>query len=171
MLNSLAAASVALVYNIEPKDIRDGLAEFYGANRRFEYRGQINGANIYDDYAHNPTKVKELYNAAKVFNKKVWIVFEPHTYSRTKDLFNEFVEALNRYDNIILTKIYAAREKNTFNIKSEDIVEALNTKYNKGARYIEEYEDIMKYLKENLNEDDIVLFVGAGSINRLFDYA
>ncbi len=170
VLNSLAAASVALAYNIKPLDIKNGLKDFYGADRRFELRGQINGANVYDDYAHNPTKVKELYTAAKVFGKKVWIVFEPHTYSRTKGLFNEFVESLREYDKIILTKIYAAREQNIFDIKSEDIVNDLNEKYNKEAIYIDTYEDIIKYLKENIDLNDLILFVGAGTINQLFDY-
>lgn len=170
VLNSLAAATVALAYNINPKDIKEGLENFYGAERRFEYRGKINGASVFDDYAHNPTKVKELYNAAKVFNKKIWIVFEPHTYSRTKDLFDEFVDALSKYDNVILTRIFAAREKNIFDIESDDIVDALNEKYNKNAIYIEKYEDIIKYLKENVIEDDIILFVGAGSINTLYNY-
>ncbi len=170
VLNSLAAASVALAYNINPLDIRNGLKNFYGADRRFELRGQINGANVYDDYAHNPTKVKELYTAAKVLGKEVWIVFEPHTYSRTKGLFNEFVESLREYDKIILTKIYAAREQNIFDIKSEDIVNDLNEKYNKEAIYIDTYEDIIKYLKENTDSNDLILFVGAGTINQLFDY-
>ena len=169
VLNSLAAVSVALAYNIDIQNIKEGLAEYFGADRRFEYRGQINGANVYDDYAHNPTKVKALSDISKVLNKKTWIVFEPHTYSRTRELFNEFVEALKEYDNIILTKIYAAREKNIYDIKSEDLIEDLNDKYNKEAIYIEEYKDIIKYLKENVKQDDLILFVGAGSINRLYD--
>lgn len=170
ILNSLAAATVALAYNIESENIKQGLKEYKGTERRFEYRGDINGAAVYDDYAHNPTKVKELSTAVKRLNKNSWIVFEPHTYTRTKNQFNEFVDALSQYDNIILTKIYAAREKDIFNIDSRDIVEELNRKYNKNAIYIEKYEDIIKYLKENVDEDNVVFFVGAGSINTLYDY-
>lgn len=168
--NSLAAITVALVYNIELKNIKDGLKDFYGTERRFEYRGEINGAKVYDDYAHNPTKVKELSTVARRLDKKTWIVFEPHTYSRTKDLFDNFVDALSNYDNVILTKIYAAREKNIFNIDSQDLVEALNEKYDKNAIYIEEYEDIIKYLKENVTKEDVLFFVGAGTINKLYDF-
>ena len=171
VLNSLAAITVALVYRIDIDDIKLGFEKYSSANRRFEFRGQINGADVYDDYAHNPTKVKELYSAAKALNKETWIVFEPHTYSRTKELFDEFVDALKNYDNIILTKIFPAREKNIFNIESDSLVKVLNEKHNKKALYIEEYEDIIKYLKENVKEDDLVLFVGAGTINNLFDYA
>lgn len=170
VLNSLAAISVALAYGIDSKDIKQGLLDFYGADRRFELRGHINNANIYDDYAHNPTKVRELLGAARVLNKQVWIVFEPHTYTRTKELFDEFVEALVGYDKIILTKIFAAREKNIYNIKSEDLVDILNEKYNKDAIYIETYEEIVQYLKDNVTAENIVLLVGAGSINTLFDF-
>lgn len=169
VLNSLAAISVALAYGIGFEKIRDGLAKYYGADRRFEYRGKLNGASVYDDYAHNPTKVRELSTAAKMLNKKTWIVFEPHTYTRTIELFNDFVNALKEYDNIIVTEIFAAREKNIYNISSRDLVEEVNLKYNKSAVYIKEYIDIIKYLKENVKEDELVLFVGAGSINKLYD--
>lgn len=169
VLNSLAAIAAALAYDIKFEEIRDGLAKYYGADRRFEYRGKINGASVYDDYAHNPTKVRELSTAAKMLNKKTWIVFEPHTYTRTIELFNDFVNALKEYDNIIVTEIFAAREKNTYNISSVDLVDEINEKYNKSAVYIKDYSDIIKYLKENVKEDELILFVGAGSINKLYD--
>ena len=91
--------------------------------------------------------------------------------SKLETFIDEFVDALKNYDNIILTKIFPAREKNIFNIESDSLVKVLNEKHNKKALYIEEYEDIIKYLKENVKEDDLVLFVGAGTINNLFDYA
>ena len=169
VLNSLAAIATALAYDIKFEKIRDGLAKYYGADRRFEYRGKINGASVYDDYAHNPTKVRELSTVAKMLNKETWIVFEPHTYTRTIELFNDFVNALKEYDNIIITEIFAAREKNTYNISSIDLVDEINEKYNKSAVYIKEYPDIIKYLKENVKGDELILFVGAGTINKLYD--
>lgn len=173
VLNSLAAIATGLIYKLDFEDIKKGLANFFGADRRFQYIGKINEASVYTDYAHNPSKIKGLSEITKQANKKTWIVFQPHTFSRTKMLFDEFVEALNRYDNIILTEIYPAREENIYNISSKDIVDKLidinREKADKNILFIKDYDTIKKFLKENVKKDEIVLIVGAGNIISLAD--
>ena len=109
--NALACICVCHIYGIEKEDIKNGLLKFTGAHRRFEYVGSFNNVNVYDDYGHHPTEIEAVANALK--NKKYnqsWVIFQPHTYSRTKNLLNDFAKALINFDNIIITDIYAARE-------------------------------------------------------------
>ena len=122
VLNSLACICLCDYYGIDKKYIQIALNKFTGANRRFEFKGKINGASIYDDYGHHPTEVKAVAKAMKEkkFNKS-WVVFQPHTYSRTKNHLEDFAEALENFDNIIILDIYAAREINTYNISSIDL--------------------------------------------------
>lgn len=125
------------------------------------------GASVYDDYAHHPTEIKATYNSLsnKKYNKS-WVIFQPHTYSRTQNLLSEFAESLKDFDNIIITDIYAAREKNVYGISSLDLVDEIN-KLEKNAKYISEFEKIAEFLKENVNENDIVITLGAGTITNL----
>ena len=144
--------------------MKSALEKFTGADRRFQYKGMVNGAKVYDDYGHHPTEVlataKALNN--KKFNKS-WVVFQPHTYSRTFNLLDDFAHALLAFDNIIITDIYAARETNTYNISSKDLADAI-IKLGKDAKYIPSLEDCASYLKENVEKDDIVLTLGAGTV-------
>ena len=128
ILNALSCIALCDAYGISREHIKTALEKFHGADRRFEFKGIVNGAKVYDDYGHHPTEVSATAKALK--NKKYnqsWVVFQPHTYSRTKNLLNEFAETLSHFDNIILTDIYAARESNTYNVSSEDIANRINS--------------------------------------------
>ena len=164
--NAAAAASVAYKCKIDSKFVEAGLNIFKGAQRRFEYKGDLNSAKIYDDYAHHPTAVKktltEAQKIAKARNGKLWYVFQPHTYSRTRELFDDFCEVLSLAENLILTEIYSATEKNTHGISSKDIAARL-----KNCVYIENFGEIAEYLKKNAAENDLIIVTGAGDINNL----
>ena len=165
--NALATIALASHYNIKLDTIKNSLLDFTGAHRRFEFVGYLNGAKIYDDYAHHPTEIKALISAAnELKTNKLWVVFQPHTYSRTYTLFDEFASCFKDADSVILTSIYAAREKDTGLVSSKLLCEAIN-KVKDNCVYIETFEDIEKYLKDNVKPNDIVLTVGAGSITKL----
>ena len=165
--NSLGCIAMCYAYGIQPKDIKAALKKFTGAGRRFEFKGKMNGASIYDDYGHHPTEIistsKALMN--KKYNKS-WIVFQPHTYSRTVELLDEFAKSLLNFDNIIVIDIYAAREKNKYGISSKDLVEKIKS-MGKDAKYMPNFEECVKFLKENVNEDDVVLTQGAGTVTEI----
>ena len=167
VLNALACIALCTEYGIDKKDIKNALNKFTGANRRFEFKGKVNGASIYDDYGHHPTEIvatsKSLMN--KKYNKS-WVVFQPHTYSRTKTLLNDFAKALLNFDNIIVLDIYAAREKNTYNISSQDLVDKIKS-LGKDAKYIPDFENCVSFLKENVKENDIIMTLGAGTVTQI----
>ena len=172
--SALAAIAVTRNYNIDVNIIKNALNGFDGVGRRFESKGNINGALVIDDYAHNPAEVNSVISIAKnIVKNKLWLVYQPHTYSRTKTFLNEFADKLSNVDNLILTDIYAAREKNTYNISSKDIIDVINNKYkNKNCKavYIEDsnnFEKIKAYLREHVKDGDLVLIVGAGNIEKL----
>ncbi len=165
--DSLAAIALTYSYNIKINDIINGLKNYHGAARRLEFKGYFNGAKVYDDYGHHPTEVKAVGEAVK--NKKYnrsFVIFEPHTYSRVINHKSEFAESLKSFDNIIVTDIYAAREKNIYNVSAKDIVIELE-KLGKDALYISSYDDIISYLKENVKNGDIIVTLGAGKVTKL----
>ena len=165
VLNALACISVCHEYGIEKEDMKNALKKYTGAHRRFEYVGSFNrGVNVYDDYGHHPTEIKAVANALKQKQyRQSWVVFQPHTYSRTKTLLNDFAKALLDFDNVIVTDIYAAREDNIYNVSSQDLVNKLHS-YGKKCLYISNFDEIVKYLKEHTVENDIVLTLGAGTV-------
>lgn len=167
VLNALGCISLCDTYDIDKSCMKTALKKFTGANRRFEFKGMVNGAKVYDDYGHHPTEVlataKALAN--KKFNKS-WVVFQPHTYSRTFNLLDDFAHALLSFDNIIVTDIYAARETNTYNISSKDLADAI-IKLGKNAKYLPSLEDCASFLKDNVKENDIVLTLGAGTVTNI----
>lgn len=168
VMNSLACIAVCNEYGIEKEDIKNALQKYTGAHRRFEYVGSFNkGVSVYDDYGHHPTEILATANALKQKNyRQSWVVFQPHTYSRTKNLLDEFAKALVNFDNVIVTDIYAAREDNTYNVSSLDLVNRLKS-YGKKALYISDFDEIAKYLKEHTIENDIVLTLGAGTVTSI----
>lgn len=167
VLNALACISLCHSYKIEKSDMKSALKKYTGAHRRFEYVGSFKGARVYDDYGHHPTEIKATAIALKQkeYNNS-WVVFQPHTYSRTKELLNEFAQSLTYFENVIITDIYAAREANTYGVTSEDIVNEME-KLGKKAIYIPEFENIVKYLNENIQNEDIVLTLGAGTVTNI----
>jgi UDP-N-acetylmuramate--alanine ligase len=140
---------------------------FTGASRRLEYKGLFNGARVYDDYGHHPTEIKATVDGIKHMKHNAsWVVFEAHTFSRLKAHLEEFADSLAAFDNIIVMDIYAAREVNTFNISENDIIEALE-KRNKKAVHISKYEEIVDYLKDKVQDNDIILTLGAGNVTKI----
>lgn len=165
--NALSTIAISDFYNVSSNAIIDSLKDFTGAHRRFEFVGKLNDAKIYDDYAHHPTEIKATISAAKQMNyNKLWLIFQPHTYTRTSTLFNEFSEAFVGVDEVILTDIYAAREIDTGIVSSKMLSESIN-KISNNCKYIATFDEIETYLKENVKENDLVLTVGAGTITKL----
>ncbi len=167
ILNALSCIALCDYYKIDKKYIQNALKKFAGAHRRFEFKGKLNGASIYDDYGHHPTEIVATSKAlnSKKHNKS-WVVFQPHTYSRTKNLLSDFANALLNFDNVIVLDIYAARETNTFNISSEDLVNKI-VSLGKTACYMPNFDDCVSFLKDNVKENDIVLTLGAGTVTEV----
>lgn len=158
--NALAAAASAILLGIPSEAVVSGLEAFHGAGRRFEPKGSYHGADIYDDYAHHPGEIKALLDAVEKLNyQRVIVAFQPHTYSRTKALFDDFVEQLRRPDITILAEIYAARETNTLNIHSSDLANLIP-----GASAYDTLEEVTAQLKALAQPGDLILTVGAGDI-------
>lgn len=165
--NATAAIIASIVSNIEVDVIKKAIKEYNGVGRRFEKKGYFKNTLVVDDYAHHPTEVKATLSAAKTLKKnKLWVVFQPHTYSRTKALLKEFAEAFYSADKVIITDIYAAREKNPGDISSKDLVEKLYHN-NVDVTYIPTFEEIESYLRENLEDDDLIITCGAGPIYKV----
>lgn len=168
VLNALACIAVCDYYGINKEIVSSSLKSFTGAERRLEYKGSLpNNVSIFDDYAHHPTEIKAIANAIKnkKFNKS-WVIFQPHTYSRTKLLLDDFADALSNFDNIVLLDIYAAREKDPLDISSKDL-EAKLTLKNKNVKYIPNFDEATAFIKESVNRDDIIITLGAGTVTKL----
>ncbi len=164
-----ALASIAISHNagVSIDIIEQSLSAFKGTHRRFDIKGVKNNITIIDDYAHHPTEIKATLAAVKNFpHKKIWCIFQPHTYTRTKALFRDFSKAFFDADEVIITDIYAAREKDTGEISSVDLVNVINNESN-NAIYESEFEEIASIIAEDAKPGDIVLTFGAGSITEL----
>ena len=158
--NGLAAFAACYSEGIAPDDIAKAVESFTGAGRRFEFLGEYNGFTLADDYAHHPTEIKATLSAAKELNyNNVIAVFQPFTFSRTALLKDEFIEALSIADKVILTPIMGSREKNTYNIYSEDIANEL-----KDAVVVDGFENIADEIIKTAKENDIVITMGGGDI-------
>lgn len=164
VLNALASICTSISLNISVENIAHGLQSFKGTHRRFELKGLKNGVSVIDDYAHHPTEIKATLSAAKNYpHKKIFCVFQPHTYSRTISLFNEFIEAFDDVDELILADIYAAREKDTGIVSSTMLGDKIREKHIKCSNF-HSFTDIVSYLNKNLESGDILLTVGAGDV-------
>lgn len=167
--NALASVAVADFLNIDKESVALGFKSFHGADRRFQLKGEVNGITIVDDYAHHPTEIRATLNAARNFgSNKVTVVFQPHTYTRTKAFFDDFVDALMLADQIILADIYAAREKNTIGISSKDLEEAMKKK-GANACYFSSFEEIEKYILKNCQSGELLITMGAGNVDIIGD--
>lgn len=167
--NSLAAVAVARSLDIPMEVILRGLKRFTGTDRRFQKKGSVNGFTIIDDYAHHPQEIAATIEAAKKYpHRKLWIVFQPHTYSRTAALLDDFAGALSQADEIVLADIYAAREKNTIGISSDDLRKHM-LEQNTNVYYIPKFEDIEDFLLQHVEEGDVLITMGAGDIYKVGD--
>lgn len=168
--DAIAAITTSLAHGIRLEDMEKSLNEFCGAKRRFEYKKNI-GENIlvYDDYAHHPTEVKATLAAAKQKeHNRIIAIFQPHTFTRTKELLNDFGTSFSDADIVILSDIYAAREIDDGSISSKDVVDLL-IKNKVNAYYIPTFEEIASFIQKNKQEDDVILTIGAGSITHISD--
>ena len=162
--NSLSAIAVARAIGIPFETIKKGLMEFSGTDRRFQLKGEVNGFTIIDDYAHHPQEIAATIATAKKYpHKKLWVAFQPHTYSRTLALMDDFAGALSQADEIILADIYAAREKNTVGVTSDDL-RKLMLSQNTNVYYIPDFPSIEEFILSHLQEGDLLITMGAGEI-------
>ncbi|MEG1715222.1 MAG: UDP-N-acetylmuramate--L-alanine ligase [Lachnospiraceae bacterium] len=162
--NALSAIATAKLLDIPMDTIKKGLLSFTGTNRRFEYKGELNGITIIDDYAHHPTEIRATLQAAEHYpHREIWCVFQPHTYTRTKALFKEFVSALSHTDHIILADIYAARETDTLGISSLELANSLKS-IGCDAYYLPSFKSIENFLLEKCIHGDLLITMGAGDV-------
>ena len=161
--NALAAAAASICLGIRPNAVKYGLAGFNGAGRRFEFKGKFNGADVYDDYAHHPGELRALLDMVETLNyKRTVVVFQPHTYTRTAALFDDFIAQLRRPDVVLLAEIFAAREKNTIGISSSQLADQ-----NPGANFYPGFDGLENALRSLAQPGDIILTVGAGDVYRV----
>ena len=162
-MNALAAAAAAWMLGIPGEAVPAGLQTFHGAGRRMELKGSFGGAEVYDDYAHHPDEVRAPLEAIRssMPGKRLVLAFQPHTYSRTHALFQDFVAELKKADVLLLAEIYAARERNTVGISSADLAAQIP-----GAIYCETLPEVTGKLRSLIREGDVVLTMGAGDIFR-----
>ena len=161
--NALAATAAVICLGVRPNQVKYGLAGFNGAGRRFEFKGKFNGADVYDDYAHHPGELKALLDTVETLNyQRTVLVFQPHTYSRTAALFDDFLVQLGRPDVLLLAEIFAAREQNTIGISSASLAERVD-----GALFCPDFEQLEEALRHIARPGDIVLTVGAGDVYRV----
>ncbi len=158
--NALAAASAAHYLGVKPENIAENLHKFTGVHRRFEILGKHNGITVADDFAHHPTEIKATLSAAMQMGfRKVWNVFQPHTYSRTAVLLDDFADALSIVDEAVILEILPVRETNTYNIYNTDLGNKVD-----GSKCIDTFEDAAKYVCENAQSGDLILTMGGGNV-------
>ena len=162
--NALASIAAARLLDLPWEVIADGLAGFTGTDRRFQYKGTVGGVTVIDDYAHHPTEIEATLKAAANYpHRKLWCVFQPHTYTRTKALLPEFAQALTLADHVVLADIYAARETDTLGISSEDLAEKIRA-LGTPCEYFPTFDEIENFLLENCTQGDLLITMGAGDV-------
>ena len=167
VLNALAATAVGSELGLSMERIAISLAQFKGALRRFEYKGQAGGVVVYDDYAHHPTEIAATLRAARERHSgRIWAVFQPHTYNRTKHMLQDFARALELADCVVVTDVYApaGREMETYEVSSKDIVSRMN---HLCAHHIASLADAVDFLCGQLRPGDMLLTMGAGNVNQM----
>lgn len=163
--NAAAALAVTKRERLDTEKAKEAIAHFAGTWRRFEFKGECNGALVYDDYAHHPTEIKATISAARELypDRKLTIAFQPHTYTRTKTLFVDFAKAFGLADAVVLLPIYAAREQNESGVSSRELsVKALE--FSRDARFMESVDAAEQYFRQVLTNQDIVIVMGAGDV-------
>ena len=163
-LNALSAIAIGELLKISSTNIERGLLSFVGTNRRFEYKGTRDGVIVIDDYAHHPTEITATLAAANHCpHNKIWCVFQPHTYTRTKVFFHEFAKALSVADHLVIADVYAARETDTLGVSSADLAAAVRA-LGADAYHFSDFLTITNFLKKNCTSGDLLITMGAGNI-------
>lgn len=167
ILNSLATIAVCELLGVDAEPAAKGIETFKGTHRRFEKKGFVNGAVVLDDYAHHPTEIKATLKAAKAFpHKRIICIFQPHTYSRTRTLWQEFLTAFDDADELIITHIYPAREVYD-GVTDPDKLAAEIAERGINAKYIDGFEEIADYIRKTASENDIIFTMGAGDVTNI----
>lgn len=162
--NSLSTIALARLFNIDTQATETALKTFSGTDRRFQYKGELNGFTIIDDYAHHPTEIKATLSAAQKYpHNELYVLFQSHTYSRTKALLNEFAEALKSADHVLLVPIYAARETDTLGVSSDDLCNLI-TKSGTDSVSFPDFASAEEYILKNLKKSDLLITMGAGDV-------
>lgn len=169
VMNALAAAAVAFELGVGYEAIHNGLADFQGAGRRFEILFEDDGIIVVDDYAHHPVELKATLTSAKSYGKRVLAIFQPHLYSRTQIFADDFADALAQADEVIVSAIYAAREKPIEGVSAQMIVDKVKAKGFGNIRYIADKATIAAEVVSGLKEGDMVMVIGAGDIREVGD--
>ena len=168
--NALAAVCVAFELGVGIEDIRRGLLEFKGVDRRFEIKGKLDGITIVDDYAHHPSEISATLNIAKRYpHDRLVVVFQPHTYTRTKALFEDFANVLKNVEQVIIAKIYPARETDNLGVSSHLLSDRIN-ELGGNATSFDTFDEIENYLLEDLHKGDLLITMGAGDILRVGEF-
>jgi UDP-N-acetylmuramate--alanine ligase len=170
VLNATAAIAVARELDVPLEKIRDGLAAFSGVDRRFQLRGEASGVTVVDDYGHHPTEIRATLSAARQCQyKRVHAVFQPHRYTRTMHLMDEFARSFNDADAVYVLDIYAASEAPIEGVTSNVLVDKLQAYGHRAARYTASMDNAIDMLRANVREGDLVLTLGAGNVWQLGD--
>ena len=165
--NALASLALSDCLGLSRSLCAEALKAFTGTDRRFEYKGTVGGVTVIDDYAHHPTEIAATMQAAANYpHQKLWCVFQPHTYTRTKAFLSEFAQALSSADHIVLADIYAARETDTLGISSKDLLNELQKSGN-ACDYFPTFDEIENFLLENCNPGDMLITMGAGDVHKI----
>ena len=168
--NSLAALAAADLCRVPREASLPALAHFAGTERRFEYKGTWNGVTVIDDYAHHPTEIRATLQAAAQYpHDRIWCVFQPHTYTRTRALLHEFAEALCLADELVIADIYAARETDTLGVSAVTLKEKIET-LGHPCHYVGDFAAIENFLRENCHKNDLLITMGAGNINEIGEH-
>ncbi|MEE3470987.1 MAG: UDP-N-acetylmuramate--L-alanine ligase [Butyrivibrio hungatei] len=168
--NALASIAVSNILNIDSDVATKALSLFGGTSRRFEHKGEIHGVTIIDDYAHHPTEIKATLTAAQNYpHNKIWCVFQPHTYTRTKALLDEFAEALSFADKVVLVDIYAARETDTLGISSRTLCDKIVELGHECTYFptLDGFSEVEKFLLQNCTKGDLLITMGAGDVVKI----
>ena len=167
--NITGAISLLMELGISFEDIKESLKTFSGAERRLEFKGRFNNIQYINDYAHHPSEIKKSIEALNTIKTgKLYVVFEPHTYTRLKAFYDDFVEALSMADKVLLLPIYAAREKDIYNINSQMLSESINKNINNKSIYVNNFEEVINFINDNATQNDLVCIMGAGDIDNIF---
>jgi UDP-N-acetylmuramate--alanine ligase len=170
VLNSMAAVTIALELEVKPDVIREALATFNGVDRRFQVRGNEHGITVVDDYGHHPTEIKATLDGARQCGfARIHVLFQPHRYTRTFHLMDEFARAFNQADSVFVMDIYAASEKPIEGVSAESLVERIRQFGHRGAYYVGTMDRGVDALVEAARDGDLVLTLGAGSITQAGD--
>jgi UDP-N-acetylmuramate--alanine ligase len=168
VLNALATIAVALELDVPFAGAAEALSSFLGIERRFELKGEVGGVRVIDDYAHHPAEITAtLASARDIHTGRIVAVFQPHRFTRTRDVWDEFIPAFNDSDVLFLSEIYSAGEEKILGVEAAPLVAAIRSHGHGDARFVANLDDLLDDLLREIRDGDLVLILGAGSISTL----